>query len=205
MSEINTYKTLSAPCEAEFKDKGSRFIAYAYPVLTADEVKNIVEKLRHEHHKARHWCYAYRLGTDGNQFRANDDGEPSGSAGRPILGQIDSFELTDCLVVVVRYFGGTLLGVSGLIHAYKTSTQMALQAAQIIEKNIEKTVCLRCDYPHLNDALRIAKNHHAQIVAQDLQLDCRLTVRVPLADYAAALAAWQHTRVIDVLDDFQAA
>lgn len=205
MIEINTYKTLSVPCQAEFKDKGSRFIAYAYPVLTADEVKTIVDNLRQEHHKARHWCYAYRLGVDGNQFRANDDGEPSGSAGRPILGQIDSFELTDCLVVVVRYFGGTLLGVSGLIHAYKTSTQMALQAAQIVEKNIEKTVFLRCDYPHLNEALRIAKNHNAQIIAQDLQLDCRLTVRVPLADFAAAMAAWQQTRVIDVLDDFQAA
>ncbi|ULJ62516.1 IMPACT family protein [Wielerella bovis] len=203
MTDITTYQTLSAPCEAEFKDKGSRFIAYAYPVLTADEVKTIVENLRQEHHKARHWCYAYRLGVDGNQFRANDDGEPSGSAGRPILGQIDSFELTDCLVVVVRYFGGTLLGVSGLIHAYKTSTQMALQSAQIIEKNIEKTVYLRCDYPHLNDALRIAKNHHANIMTQDLQLDCRVTVRVPLADYASAVSAWQHTRTIDILDDFQ--
>lgn len=205
MNQINTYQTLSAQCEAEFKDKGSRFIAYAYPVLTTDEVKTIVDNLRQEHHKARHWCYAYRLGVDGNQFRANDDGEPSGSAGRPILGQIDSFELTDCLVVVVRYFGGTLLGVPGLIHAYKTSTQMALQSAQIIEKNIEKTVVLRCDYSHLNEALRIAKNHQAHIVQQDLQLDCCLTVRVALADYAAALAAWQHTRVIDVLDDFQAA
>lgn len=205
MSQIQTYQTLSAPSQAEFKDKGSRFIAYAYPVLTTDEVKTIVDNLRQEHHKARHWCYAYRLGVDGNQFRANDDGEPSGSAGRPILGQIDSFELTDCLVVVVRYFGGTLLGVPGLIHAYKTSTQMALQSAQIIEKNIEKTVVLRCDYSHLNEALRIAKNHQAHIVQQDLQLDCCLTVRVPLADYAAALAAWQHTRVIDVSDDFQAA
>ncbi|SSY70603.1 IMPACT family protein [Alysiella crassa] len=201
MSQINTYQTLSAPCEAEFKDKGSRFIAYAYPVLTADEVKTIVENLRQEHHKARHWCYAYRLSVDGNQFRANDDGEPSGSAGRPILGQIDSFELTDCLVVVVRYFGGTLLGVSGLIHAYKTSTQMALQAAQIVEKNIEKTVYLRCDYPHLNEALRIAKNHNAQIIAQDLQLDCHLIVRVPLADFAAAMAAWQQMRVVDVSDE----
>ncbi|MDK4696724.1 IMPACT family protein [Kingella negevensis] len=206
MTEITTYKTLSAPIQAEFKDKGSRFIAYAYPVLTADDVKKHVDDLRQEHHKARHWCYAYRLGTDGNQFRANDDGEPSGSAGRPILGQIDSFELTDVLVMVVRYFGGTLLGVPGLIHAYKTSTQIAFQAAEIVEKNIEKTLYLRCDYPHLNDALRIAKNHHANIIAQDLQLDCRLTVRVPLADFQAAVNAWQFERTIDLSDEpFQAA
>lgn len=201
MTEITTYKTLSAPIQAEFKDKGSRFIAYAYPVLTADDVKKHIDDLRQEHHKARHWCYAYRLGTDGNQFRANDDGEPSGSAGRPILGQIDSFELTDVLVVVVRYFGGTLLGVSGLIHAYKMATQMAFQAAAIVEKNIEKMLYLRCDYPHLNDALRIVKNHHANIIAQDLQLDCRLTVRVPLADFQAAVNAWQFERTIDLREE----
>lgn len=201
MTAIHTYKTLASPSQAEYKDKGSRFIAHAYPIPTPEAVKTTVESLRQAHHKARHWCYAYRLGTDGQQFRANDDGEPAGSAGRPILGQIDSFELTDCLVVVVRYFGGTLLGVSGLIHAYKTSTQMALQTAHIIEKNLEKTVYLRCDYPHLNDALRIAKNHHAHILAQDLQLDCRLTLRIPLADYPAALAAWQHTRVMDITDN----
>ncbi|MDK4537149.1 IMPACT family protein [Kingella kingae] len=201
MTEITTYKTLSAPIQVEFKDKGSRFIAYAYPVLTADDVKKHVDDLRQEHHKARHWCYAYRLGTDGNKFRANDDGEPSGSAGRPILGQIDSFELTDVLVVVVRYFGGTLLGVSGLIHAYKMATQMAFQAAAIVEKNIEKTLYLRCDYPYLNDALRIAKNHHANIIEQDLQLDCRLTVRVPLVDFQAAVNAWQFERTIDLSEE----
>ena len=167
-----TYQTITAPVQAEFKDKGSRFIAFAYPVQTVAAVKHHVEALREAHHKARHWCYAYRLGTEGVQFRANDDGEPSGSAGRPILGQIDSFELTDVLVVVVRYFGGTLLGVPGLIHAYKTATAEALKIADIVEKNIEKTVYLRCEYPHLNDALRIAKQHQAMVVAQDLQLDC---------------------------------
>lgn len=200
MTQMTTFQTLSAPNQAEFKDKGSRFIAFAYPIASIDDVKKYVDALRQEHHKARHWCYAYRLGTDGNQFRANDDGEPSGSAGRPILGQIDSFELTDVLVVVVRYFGGTLLGVSGLIHAYKTSTQMALQAASIVEKNIEKTVFLRCDYPHLPEVLRLAKIHHANVVVQDLQLDCRLSVRVPLADYEMAVAAWQNMRVVDVLN-----
>lgn len=193
-----TYQTITAPVQAEFKDKGSRFIAFAYPVQTVEAVKHHVEALREAHHKARHWCYAYRLGTEGVQFRANDDGEPSGSAGRPILGQIDSFELTDVLVVVVRYFGGTLLGVPGLIQAYKNSTAEALAIAEIIEKNIEKTVWIRCEYPVLNDAIRIAKQHQAEIIEQNLQLDCKLTVRLPLASYEACLAAWQHTRQIEV-------
>ena len=200
MNQVTTYQTLKSPIQAEFKDKGSRFLAFAYPVQTAEQVKKHVDDLRQEHHKARHWCYAYRLGVDGNQFRANDDGEPSGSAGRPILGQIDSFELTDVLVVVVRYFGGTLLGVPGLIHAYKTSTQMALENAQIIEKNIEKTVRIRCEYPYLNEAIRIAKNHQAEIIEQDLQLDCRLTVRIPLVNAEACLAAWAQTRQIELLE-----
>ena len=200
MNQITTYRTLKSPIQAEIKDKGSRFLAFVYPVQTAEQVKKHVDDLRQEHHKARHWCYAYRLGVDGNQFRANDDGEPSGSAGRPILGQIDSFELTDVLVVVVRYFGGTLLGVPGLIHAYKTSTQMALENAQIIEKNIEKTVRIRCEYPYLNEAIRIAKNHQAEMIEQDLQLDCRLTVRIPLANAEACLAAWAQTRQIELLE-----
>lgn len=200
MNQITTYQTLKSPIQAEFKDKGSRFLAFAYPVQTAEQVKKRVDDLRQEHYKARHWCYAYRLGVDGNQFRANDDGEPSGSAGRPILGQIDSFELTDVLVVVVRYFGGTLLGVPGLIYAYKTSTQMALENAQVIEKNIEKTVRIRCEYPYLNEAIRIAKNHQAEIIEQDLQLDCRLTVRIPLANAEACLAAWAQTRQIELLE-----
>ena len=200
MNQITTYRTLKSPIQAEIKDKGSRFLAFVYPVQTAEQVKKHVDDLRQEHHKARHWCYAYRLGVDGNQFRANDDGEPSGSAGRPILGQIDSFELTDVLVVVVRYFGGTLLGVPGLIHAYKTSTQMALENAQIIEKNLEKTVRIRCEYPYLNETIRIAKNHQAEIIKQNLQLDCRLTVRIPLANAEACLAAWAQTRQIELLE-----
>ena len=198
-----TYRTLAESGQAEFKDKGSRFIAFAYPVRTAAEVKNHVDALRQEHHKARHWCYAYRLGTDGLQFRANDDGEPSGSAGRPILGQIDSARLTDVLVVVVRYFGGTLLGVPGLIHAYKTATQIALQQTAQVEKNIEKRVTLRCDYPHLSEILRLAKQHGVEVLQQDLQLDCRLHCAVPLANYAACLDAWQKTRVVGILEDVQ--
>ena len=173
MNQITTYQTLKSPIQAEFKDKGSRFLAFAYPVQTAEQVKKRVDDLRQEHYKARHWCYAYRLGVDGNQFRANDDGEPSGSAGRPILGQI---------------------------YAYKTSTQMALENAQIIERNIEKTVRIRCEYPYLNEAIRIAKNHQVEIIEQDLQLDCRLTVRIPLANAEACLAAWAQTRQIELLE-----
>lgn len=200
MPQPNTYRTLQSPTQAEFKDKGSRFLAFAYPILTLEDVKRHVDALHQTHHKARHCCFAYRLGTDGNQFRANDDGEPSGSAGRPILGQIDSFELTDVLAVVVRYFGGTLLGVPGLIHAYKISTQRAFQAASIVEKNIEKTVILCCDYAHLNEVLHLIKRYHAQVVAQDLQLNCRLTVRVLLTDWAAAIQEWQqmHTVTVDI-------
>lgn len=195
---VNTYQTIATPIEAEFKDKGSRFIAFAYPIQTTAEVKEYVDALREQHHKARHWCYAYRIGINGMQLRANDDGEPSGSAGRPILGQIDSAGLTDVLVVVVRYFGGTLLGVPGLINAYKSATAAALAKAKVLEKNVEKIVFLRCEYPYLNDAIRIAKQYQAKIIQQDLQLDCHLHVSIPLVNYEACVVAWRQTRVIEV-------
>ena len=199
MNAITHYQTLAEPAEAEFKDKGSRFIAFAYPLRgTEDEVKHLVTALRAAHHKARHWCYAYRLGTDGNRFRAYDDGEPAGSAGRPILGQIDSAGLTDVLVVVVRYFGGTLLGVPGLIHAYKSATALALAEADIIEKAVCRTVWLRCDYAHLSEVLRIAKQHQAEVLQQDLQFDCRIELRIPLLYYPSCITAWQQTRAIGV-------
>ena len=196
--DIATYKTIASTTQAEFKDKGSRFIAFAYPIQTLEEVKQYVSILREEHHKARHWCYAYRLGVDGTQFRANDDGEPAGSAGRPILGQIDSAGLTDVLVIVVRYFGGTLLGVPGLILAYKTAAAKALTVAEVIEKNVEKMVWLRCEYPYLNEAIRITKQNQGNIIEQDLQLDCRLTVRLPLACYTLCITAWENTRNIEI-------
>lgn len=199
VSDSYVYRTLAMAGRAEFKDKGSRFIAFVYPVRTAAEVKKYVDALRQEHYKARHWCYAYRLGTDGLQFRANDDGEPSGSAGRPILGQIDSAGLTDVLVVVVRYFGGTLLGVPGLIHAYKTATMLALQQTEQVEKNIEKLVVLQCAYPQLSETLRLAKQYGARLVEQDLQLDCKLVFSVPLAGHAACVDAWLKTRAVSVL------
>ena len=198
MTQITAYRTLAAPAYSEFKDKGSRFIAFAYPVLHEDEIKALVEALQKEHHKAVHWCYAYRLGVDGTRFRANDDGEPSGSAGRPILGQIDSAGLTDILIVVVRYFGGTLLGLPGLIHPYKPGSAQPLVQGEMVEKEKKKTVCLRCGYPVLNDALRIAKQHRAQVISQDLQLDCCLTIRIPLATFDACMSAWAQTRAMEV-------
>ncbi|MDO4640623.1 MAG: YigZ family protein [Neisseria sp.] len=195
---VNNYKTLAAPSFGEFKDKGSKFMAFAYPIQTAEDVKEYVKDLRQEHHKARHWCYAYRIGVVGLQFRVNDDGEPSGSAGRPILGQIDSFGLTNVLVVVVRYFGGTLLGVPGLINAYKNAAAESFRQAQIIEKNIEKTVWIICGYPDLSELIRLVKQHQAMVVRQDLQLDCRLTVNIPLENYEQCLSALMDMRMVCV-------
>lgn len=195
---LTEYRTIAGEARGEFKDKGSRFLAFAYPMAQLESLKPYLEPLQKEHHKAVHHCYAYRLGTDGLQFRANDDGEPSGSAGRPILGQIDSAELTDILVIVVRYFGGTLLGVPGLIHAYKTATSDALQAAEIITKPIEKTVYLQCEYADLSETLRIAKQHQAHVVHQDLQLTCALVISIPLAQYATCISTLEKHRAIHI-------
>lgn len=195
---VTTYKTIEVQSCGEYKEKNSRFIAFAYPVKNIEEAHNLVKDLKGRHSKARHWCYAYRIGLDGLQFRMNDDGEPSGSAGRPILGQIDSLGLTDILVVVVRYFGGVLLGVPGLINAYKNAAIEALMEAQIVEKNIEKTVWIICTYADLNGVLRIVKQHQAVVVKQDLQMDCRLMVRVPLVSYEHCLNSWLEMRDIVV-------
>jgi len=175
-----TYKTITGNTYAEFKDRGSKFHGYAFPVRTADDVKLHLQTLKKEHPKAVHHCYAYRLGTDGLQFRANDDGEPSGSAGRPILGQIDSSGLTDVLVVIVRYFGGTLLGVPGLIHAYKTATADSLALAGVVEKHVEHKLTLEYDYSLMNEVMQVLKQSDATIYRQDMQLFCVLEAGVPL-------------------------
>lgn len=192
------YKTIDGVVQAEIKEKNSRFIAFAYPVHCVEEVKKYVESLKVEHKKARHWCYAYRLDVDGLLFRANDDGEPSGSAGRPILGQIDSFELTNLLIVVVRYFGGTLLGVPGLIHAYKTAARESLLCAKIIEKKVEKQLSLQFEYQHLSEVMRILKLHSGKVISQDLQVDCQLIVLIPLESYEVVVSLWESTRAISV-------
>jgi uncharacterized YigZ family protein len=163
----DTYLTLSGPSMGEFRDRGSKFLAYAFPAYTEPEWVSHLEEVRKEHPKARHHCYAYRLGLDGNNFRANDDGEPSGTAGRPILGQIDSFGLSNVIVIVVRYFGGTLLGTSGLINAYKLSTAEALSNAEIIEKTVEEVYRLSFDYALMSQTMNAIKTLGLEMVSQE--------------------------------------
>ena len=179
---MDTYLTISSPSEALYKDKGSKFYAFAYPVQTVEQIKDILAEKRKEYYDARHVCYAYMLGYERNQFRANDDGEPSGTAGRPILGQINSSNLTDILIIVVRYFGGTLLGTSGLIQAYKTSAAEAIAAATIEERIVEKTFMSRFGYQDLNAVMRIMKDFDLAIVNQVQEMDCTLYFRIRLSD-----------------------
>ena len=181
MEYFDAYRSIAARSEGLFKDNGSRFIALAFPVETEEEVKEIVAGLRKEYHDARHHCFAYRLGYKGDRFRSSDDGEPSGSAGRPILGQIDSLGLSDVLVVVVRYFGGIKLGIPGLIRAYKTSTADALSQAEVIDKVAGKTFRVRFDYLAMNAVMKVLKEMGLQPSAQDFGLACTLEVRVRLA------------------------
>ncbi len=177
----DTYKSIKAPSEGLFKDNGSRFIAGAYPVETEAEVKTILEGLRKQYHDARHHCYAYRLGHRGDVFRANDDGEPSGSAGRPILGQIDSRALSDVLVVVTRYFGGIKLGIPGLIRAYKTSTADALDSAVVVTKTACRHFLLKFDYLDMNGVMKVLKDMDLPQRAQSFAQDCSLETSVPLS------------------------
>ena len=181
MDSSDAYKSIGAPSEGLFKDNGSRFIALAYPVETPEQVQQIVAGLRKEYHDARHHCYTYRLGYRGDAFRANDDGEPSGSAGRPILGQIDARGLSDTLVVVVRYFGGIKLGIPGLIRAYKTATADALDAATIIEKTACRHFRLRFDYLRMNGVMRVLKDMDLPQWGQDFGESCSLETSVRLS------------------------
>lgn len=179
---MDIYLTISSPSEALYKDKGSKFYAFAYPVQTIEQIKEILAEKRKEYYDARHVCYAYMLGYERDVFRANDDGEPSGTAGRPILGQINSTNLTDILIIVVRYFGGTLLGTSGLIQAYKTSAAEAIAAATIEERIVEKTFVSKFGYQDLNAVMRIMKDFDLAIVNQIQEMDCTLYFRIRLGD-----------------------
>jgi len=180
MEQSFYYTTLVQEGFAEYKDRGSRFIAYAFPIESVEQFKKRLNGLKEEHPKAVHHCFAYRLGTDGNQFRASDDGEPSGSAGRPILGQIDSKGLVNIAIVVVRYFGGTLLGVPGLINAYKTVSSLALQTVQQVQRPIEKSFRLTFDYTILNDVMTVLKKYNCSIIKQEMQLFCSVDAGIPL-------------------------
>ena len=175
--ENDTYKTINLPSEEVLlKEKNSKFFGYAFPVTAEEEVKEILEKLRKDHFSARHWCYAYQIGIEKIQYRANDDGEPNNSAGMPIYGQIQSFEVTNVLVVVVRYFGGVKLGVGGLITAYKTTAQMALENAEIIEKTIDIHFLISFGYANMNKVMRIIKEKNLQIIAQKMEMDCEIEI-----------------------------
>lgn len=179
MSDTGIYQTIAQPSLAEFKDRGSRFLAYAYPIKSIEEFKEKLQALKKEHPKAVHHCFAYRIGTDNNVFRVSDDGEPAGTAGKPILGQIDSKGLTNVLIVVVRYFGGTLLGMSGLINAYKSAAAMALQLVPTVQKPIMVKWHISFDYTQMNEVMRWVKALNCEVVEQELQLFCKLVVDVP--------------------------
>lgn len=179
--EFDTYFSISAPSEGLFKDQGSRFIALAAPVESEEEAKALLDKARKEYHDARHHCLAYRIGHDGAVWRASDDGEPAGSAGRPILGQIDSAGLSDIAVVVVRYFGGIKLGIPGLIRAYKTSTQDAIQNAEKIQKIAGRWIRLTFSYDSLPRVMKVVKDMDLPQRAQDFSMECSMEVRVRLS------------------------
>jgi uncharacterized YigZ family protein len=170
----DTYKTIKSPSEGLFKDRGSKFLAFAYPIEHENEVKPLVDNLRKEHFKAVHHCYAYRLGLDKTNFRVNDDGEPSGTAGRPILNILLSNEITNILVVVVRYFGGTLLGVPGLINAYKSATSEALSSADILEKTVNDVYNVSFDFVQMNDIMKIVKEFNLKIRNQTYDNQCSM-------------------------------
>ena len=177
-----TYSTIERPSMAEFKDRGSKFIAYAFPVQSVEDFKQRLNEIKKEHPKATHHCFAYRIGTDGNNFRVSDDGEPSGSAGRPILGQIDSKQLTDTLVIVVRYFGGSLLGIPGLINAYKSATALSLQLTPVVTKSIEVMFQVQFPYTQLDSVLRLLRQLRVTVVKKEVQLFCTLTIGIPVKD-----------------------
>ena len=174
----DTFKTIAAPAEGTYSEKRSKFLAFAIPVRTLDEVKELVKEYQKKYYDARHASYAYMLGHERKDFRANDNGEPSGTAGKPILGQINSNELTDILIIVVRYFGGIKLGTSGLIGAYKTAAADAIANATIIEKTVDDDVTVFFEYPFLNDVMRIVKEEEPQVVEQVFEMDCKMTLRI---------------------------
>mgnify|MGYP003576085758 CR=1 FL=1 len=198
MSEPEFYFTIDRAGTAEFKDRGSKFIAYAFPVSGIEDFKQQLEAVKKEHPKASHHCFAYRIGLDKNLFRVSDDGEPSGTAGKPILGQIDSKQLTNTLVVVVRYFGGTLLGVPGLINAYKTAASLVLQVTPVLQKSIEISYIVQFDYTRMNEVMTIIKQMNCSVLQQDMNLFCNLVIGIPKGRLDEALYRLQDIRGVEL-------
>ena len=174
----DTYRTIRDLSEGYYTEKRSRFLSFALPVRTPDEVKTLIDAYRKKYYDARHVCWAYMLGPDRTTFRANDDGEPSSTAGKPILGQINSNNLTDILIIVVRYFGGIELGTSGLIVAYRTAAAEAIAAARIEERTVDETITITFEYPHLNSVMRIVKEDKPDVLTQSFELTCEMTLRI---------------------------
>ena len=198
---MDTYLTIAAPSEGLYKEKMSKFLAFAEPCRTSEQAKEIVTRYKKEYFDARHVCWAYMLGADRTDFRSNDDGEPSGTAGKPILGQINSFNLTDLCVIVVRYFGGIKLGTSGLIEAYRTAAQEALNTATIEEKIIEETITVHFQYPLMGDVMRIVKEENATVLSQDFVEDCRLTLSLRKNQMPRMRSRFENTFGVSILSD----
>src|SRR5690554_3186312 len=199
--EKDLYKTILSPSEEVlYKEKGSKFFGYAFPVISEEEVKEHLETLRKQHYNARHWCYAWQLGKSYEQYRANDDGEPSNSAGMPIYGQLQSFDVTNILVVIVRYFGGTKLGVGGLIQAYKTAAQMAMEASRIVEKTINKNFIIKFEYPEMNIVMRIIKDENLIVTNQKMELNCEFEISVRKKDASRIFELFENTYKVNIQD-----
>jgi uncharacterized YigZ family protein len=198
MKETDYYFTIESTAIAEFKDRGSRFLAYSFPVKNTNDFKKNLQDLKKEHLKAVHHCFAYRIGIDGNNFRTSDDGEPSGTAGKQILGQIDSKNLINILIVVVRYFGGTLLGVPGLINAYKTASSLVLQCTPVMQKAVEVIYELQFNYTELNDVMRIIKLYNCTVLKNEMQLFCRIETGIPKNKSEEVLSALKEIRNLEL-------
>tara|TARA_B110000208_G_scaffold34222_1_gene45104 strand:- start:648 stop:1265 length:618 start_codon:yes stop_codon:yes gene_type:complete len=198
-NNIDSYKTiLQASKEGLFKDRGSKFYGYAFPVTNEEEIKEKIELLKKQHYNARHWCYAWQLGKKYDHYRANDDGEPSNSAGMPIYGQLQSFNVTNVLVVVVRYFGGTKLGVGGLIKAYKNGAKLALENSIIIHKTIDEVFLIKFEYPEMNTIMRIIKDENISIINQKMELDCQFIISIRKKEAIRIFKIFENTYKVSI-------
>jgi uncharacterized YigZ family protein len=197
----DTYNTLKSPSEGLYKEKGSKFLAFAYPVHSEEEVREYVEGLKKKYHDARHHCFAWELGMDGMNFRMNDDGEPSGTAGKPILGQIHSYELTNVLVVVIRYFGGVKLGTGGLVQAYKAAAADALEQAEIIEETITRSFTVRFAYELMNPVMRVVDEESLSVEDQQFEADCSMTLGVRASRYEEMVERFRQTHGISLVNE----